>query len=124
MTGNLIQNTLLPMASTVDGLEPEGAYKVLARAQQLERTGRDVIHLEIGEPDFATDPRVSRAGIDAIEAGRTRYNPTPGIAELRQAIAQQTSERLQIDVQPEHVVVGPGAKPHLFFPTLALVEAG
>ena len=112
------------MASTVDSLQPEGAYKVLARAQALERTGRDVIHLENGEPDFGTDPRVARAGIEAIESGRTRYNPTPGITDLRQAIAQQTGERLKIDVRPEHVVVGPGAKPHLFFPTLAVVEPG
>lgn len=112
------------MASIVDGLELEGAYKVLARAQALEKTGRDVIHLEIGEPDFGTDPRVAQAGIDAIEAGRTRYNPTPGISELRQAIAAQTGQRLNIDVRPEQVVVAPGAKPHLFFPTLALVEQG
>jgi aspartate aminotransferase len=117
-------NILLPMASRVDELEPEGAYRVLARAQALERTGRDVIHLEIGEPDFSTDPGICRAGIDAIEQGHTRYNPTPGIAELRQAIAGDTARRLGIDVRAEHVVVGPGAKPHLFFPTLALVGPG
>lgn len=114
----------LPLASAVDSLEPEGAYKVLARAQALERTGRDVIHLEIGEPDFGTDPRVAGAGIDAIKAGRTRYNPTPGITPLREAIAEQASQRLGIGVQPEHVVVGPGAKPLLFFPTLAIVGPG
>lgn len=112
------------MASTVEGLEPEGAYKVLARAQALERSGRDIIHLEIGEPDFSTDPRVVRAGISAIEAGKTRYNPTAGITDLRRAIAEQTAQRLNIDVGAQHVVVAPGAKPHLFFPTMALVQQG
>lgn len=115
---------VIAMASRVDDLEPEGAYRVLARAQDLERKGRDVIHLEIGEPDFSTQPRICRAGIEAIEQGHTRYNPTPGIPELRQAIAEETSQRLGIDVRAENVVVGPGAKPHLFFPTLALVGPG
>jgi aspartate/methionine/tyrosine aminotransferase len=115
---------LPPMASTVIGLEPEGAYRVLARAQALERAGKDVIHLEIGESDFATDNRVCQAGIDAIGAGHTRYNPTPGITSLRQAIADDVGRRRRIVVHPQQVVVGPGAKPHLFFPTMALVEAG
>jgi aspartate aminotransferase len=105
-------------------LRPEGAYRVLARAQALERQGRDIIHLEIGEPDFATDPRVCRAAADAVAAGRTRYNPTPGIRELREAIAEDAGRRRGIAVRPEQVVVGPGAKPFLVFPTLALVEPG
>jgi aspartate/methionine/tyrosine aminotransferase len=108
----------------VDGLEAEGAYRVLARAQALERTGREVIHLEIGEPDFETEPRLCQAGIDAIRSGQTRYNPTAGIMPLRQAIAEDAGRRRGIDVRPEQVVVGPGAKPHLFFPTLAVVERG
>lgn len=113
-----------PMAERVEALEAEGAYRVLARAQALERAGRDVIHLEIGEPDFSTEPGICRSGINAIEQGHTRYNPTSGVAELRQAIAADTAGRLGIEVRPEQVVVGPGAKPHLFFPTLALVGAG
>lgn len=112
------------MASTVDELEPEGAYRVLARAQALERTGRDVIHLEIGEPDFQTPPTICEAGIEAIRSGHTRYNPTPGILPLREAIAQNVAQRYQVSVDADQVVVGPGAKPHLFFPTLAVVEKG
>lgn len=117
-------NSRLRMSDRVDGLEPEGAYRVLARAQELEREGREIIHLEIGEPDFETDAAICRAGVAAVEAGHTRYNPTAGIAELRRAIADDVSRRRGIDVSPENVVVGPGAKPHLLFPTLALVQQG
>ena len=112
------------LASTVDGLEPEGAYRVLARAQALERKGRDVIHLEIGEPDFGTSRSICDAGIDAIRSGRTRYSPTPGIVPLREAIAEDVGRRRVIQVDPEHVVVGPAAKPNLYFPTLAVVGPG
>lgn len=114
----------LPMASTVDGLEAEGAYRVLARAQALQRSGRDIIHLEIGEPDFLTDSRICDAGVEAIRSGHTRYNPPSGVGSLREAIAEDVGRRRGISVGPENVVVAPGAKPHLFFPTLALVEAG
>jgi aspartate/methionine/tyrosine aminotransferase len=105
-------------------LKPEGAYQVLARAQELEATGREIIHLEIGQPDFETFPNVSQAGIHAISEGRTSYNPPAGIAELRKAIANDAGRRRGMEILPEHVVVSPGAKPNLFFPTLALVEAG
>jgi aspartate aminotransferase len=105
-------------------LKPEGAYQVLARAQDLEAEGFDIIHLEIGQPDFETFPNVSQAGIRAISEGRTRYNPTAGIAELRQAIAKDAGRRRGMEILPEQVVVSPGAKPNLFFPTLALVEPG
>lgn len=112
------------LASTVDGLEPEGAYRVLARAQALERSGKHVIHLEIGEPDFRTPTAICEAGINAIQSGHTRYNPTSGIMPLREAIAEDVGRRRGITVAPENVVVGPGAKPHLFFPTLAVVQQG
>jgi aspartate aminotransferase len=105
-------------------LKPEGAYQVLARAQDLEAEGFDIIHLEIGQPDFETFPNVSQAGIRAISEGRTRYNPPAGIAELRQAIAKDAGRRRGMEILPEQVVVSPGAKPNLFFPTLALVEPG
>jgi aspartate aminotransferase len=105
-------------------LKPEGAYQVLARAQALEAEGLDIIHLEIGQPDFETFPNVSQAGIRAISEGRTRYNPPAGIAELRQAIAKDAGRRRGMEILPEQVVVSPGAKPNLFFPTLALVEPG
>jgi aspartate/methionine/tyrosine aminotransferase len=97
---------------------------VLARAQQLEAQGCDIIHLEIGQPDFETYPYIRKAGIAAIQAGKTRYTPPAGIPELRQAIAEDAGQRRGIEVRPEQVVVTPGAKPNLFFPILALVEAG
>ena len=118
------QSDPLRMAQRVAGLKPEGAYEVLARAQALEAEGREIIHLEIGEPDFLTDPRICEAGIEAISAGRTRYNPTPGIPALRAALAETAGRQRGIDIRPTQVVVGPGAKPLLVFPTLALIEPG
>lgn len=114
----------MSFAKRVAHLRPEGAYEVLALAQSLERAGRDIIHLELGEPDFRASGAVTAAGVEAIHAGRTRYNPPPGIHELRAALAEDAGRRRGIDVRPEQVVVSPGAKPNLFFPTLALVEPG
>lgn len=108
----------------VMGLEAEGAYAVLARAQALEAQGREIIHLEIGQPDFPTFPHISMKGIESIAAGHTRYNPPAGLPGLRQAIAQDAGTRRGIELTPDMVVVGPGAKPGLFFPTLALVRPG
>jgi aspartate/methionine/tyrosine aminotransferase len=105
-------------------LKPEGAYHVLARAQSLEALGREIIHLEIGQPDFDTLAPVQEAGISAIQAGHTRYNPPAGIPELRAAIAQDAGKRRGCEFSPEQVIVSPGAKPNLFFPVLALVEPG
>jgi aspartate/methionine/tyrosine aminotransferase len=114
----------MSFAKRVSHLQEEGAYAVLARAQELERNGRTIIHLEIGEPDFETGTNISMAGIRAIAEGRTRYNPPRGIAELRQIIAADAGQRRGMEIRPSQVVVGPGAKPTLFFPTLALVEPG
>lgn len=108
----------------VTPLKAEGAYAVLARAQALEAQGRKIVHLEIGQPDFPTPADVSEAGVQAIRAGRTRYNPPAGIPALRQAIAAYTGRRLGLDLDPGRVVVSPGSKPGLFFPTLALVAPG
>jgi len=105
-------------------LKPEGAYQVLTRANQLEAAGREIIHFEIGQPDFDTYLHISEAGIRAIREGHTRYTAPAGIPSLREAIAQDCRRRRGIDISPEEVVVGPGAKPALFFPTLALVEPG
>jgi len=115
---------MMTYAKRTAHLKPEGAYQVLARAQDLEAEGLDIIHLEIGQPDFETFPNVSQAGIRAISEGRTRYNPPAGITELRQAIAKDAGRRRGMEILPEQVVVSPGAKPNLFFPTLALVEPG
>ena len=108
----------------VSSLQAEGAYAVLARAQALEAMGRKILHLEIGQPDFPTFPNVSQAGMQAIQAGQTRYTSPAGMPPLRSAIAESVSEKLGLDISPARIVVGPGAKPGLFFPTLALVNPG
>jgi len=115
---------VIAFAARTDHLKPEGAYQVLARAQMLEAQGRDIVHLEIGEPDFATPDHVSQAGMRAIADGYTRYNPPAGLATLREVIAEDAGRRRGISIRPEQVVVSPGAKPNLFFPTLALVNPG
>jgi aspartate/methionine/tyrosine aminotransferase len=114
----------MSFASRVTHLKAEGAYQVLARAQELEAAGRDIIHLEIGEPDFSTAPHISMMGIKAIADGRTRYNPPSGVKELRESIAEDAGRRRGIAIDPAQVVISPGAKPNLFFPALAMIEAG
>ncbi len=111
-------------AERVLHLAPEGAYHMLARAQALEAEGREIIHLEIGQPDFPTFQNIADAGVQAIRDGETRYTPSAGLLKLRQAIATQASAQRGVALRPAQVVVGPGAKPALFFPTLALVRPG
>jgi aspartate aminotransferase len=111
-------------AQRVIDLESEGAYVVMARAQELEAEGRDIIHLEIGQPDFQTYPHISLSGAGAIASGHTRYTPPAGIPRLREVIAEDAGKRRGIEVKPSEVVVGPGGKPGLFFPCLALIEPG
>lgn len=114
----------MSFSNRVTHLKAEGAYQVLARAQELESTGRDIIHLEIGEPDFSTAPHISMMGVKAITDGKTRYTPPIGIVELREAIAEDAGKRRGIEVDPDQIVVSPGAKPNLFFPALALIKVG
>jgi len=114
----------MTFAKRTEHLKAEGAYQVLARAQELESGGKEIIHLEIGEPDFSTPANVSMAGIGAIANGQTRYNPPAGLPKLREVIAEYAGKRRGIPVTPKQVLVGPGAKPILFFPTLALVDPG
>jgi aspartate aminotransferase len=111
-------------AKRTDHLKPEGAYQVLALAQQMEADGREIIHFEAGQPDFDTYANISLAGVRAITEGQTRYTQPAGINQLREAIAEQAGQQRGISIQPELVVVSPGAKPNLFFPTLALIEPG
>jgi aspartate/methionine/tyrosine aminotransferase len=111
-------------ASAMSRLGTETAFEVLARARALEAEGRNIIHLEIGEPDFDTPANVVRAGIAALEAGQTHYTPAPGIPALREAIARDASTRRGIKVDPGEVVVTPGGKPVMFFSIMALVEPG
>lgn len=108
----------------VKELKSEGAYQVLAKAQALEKEGREIIHLEIGQPDFPTFENISQAGIKAIEEGYTRYTPPAGMPALREVIAETAGRQRGLSFEPGQVVVSPGAKPNLFFPTLAVVEEG
>jgi aspartate aminotransferase len=102
----------------------ESAFDVLVRARALEATGRSVVHLEIGEPDFATPAHVVEAAKKALDDGWTHYGPTQGYPELREAIAQHISETRGISVGAERVCVVPGGKPIIFFPMLALLQPG
>jgi aspartate aminotransferase len=105
-------------------LGTETAFEVLVRARALEAEGRSVIHLEIGEPDFATPAHITEAAVEALRAGATHYGPAAGTPELREAIAEDSTRRRSVRAAPEMVVVTPGAKPILFFVILALIDAG
>ena len=97
---------------------------MLAKAKALEAQGKDIIHLEIGEPDFDTPNHIVEAGIEALRQGYTHYGPTPGLPELREAIARDSREVRGVDTDPSQVVVTPGAKPIMFYILLALAEPG
>ncbi|MBS7607759.1 MAG: pyridoxal phosphate-dependent aminotransferase [Candidatus Bathyarchaeia archaeon] len=105
-------------------LGTETAFEVLARAKALERQGKNIIHLEIGEPDFDTPQNIKEAAVKALYSGYTHYVPAAGIPELREAIAEYISKTRNIPVDPEEVVVTPGAKPIMFFAILACVNPG
>jgi len=111
-------------SNRVSHLEAEGAYAVLARAQELEREGREILHLELGQPDFFTPEHVKEKGIQAIRENKTRYTPPAGLQHFRELIAEFSGKQRNINITPERVVVGPGSKVGLFFPTLAVVEQG
>jgi len=114
----------IKLAKKMSRLGTETAFEVLAKARALEAQGREIVHLEIGEPDFDTPSNIVEAAIRALRSGQTHYTPSAGIPELRQAIAEETSETRGIEVKPEQVVVTPGAKPIMFFAILALCEEG
>jgi aspartate aminotransferase len=102
----------------------ESAFEVLAKARALERQGKNIIHLEIGEPDFLTPAHIVEAGKRALDEGWTKYGPTQGLLKLREAIAEEVSRTRGITAGPENVCVVPGGKPIIFFSLMALVEAG
>jgi aspartate aminotransferase len=112
------------LASGVARLGTETAFSVLARAKEMERTGVDVIHLEIGEPDFDTPAHITDAAVAALRAGETHYCPAAGIPELREAVARELSRTRGVAITPERVLVANGAKPFLFFTILATCEPG
>lgn len=112
------------IADSIARLGTESAFEVLARAKALEAQGRRVIHLEIGEPDFATPPHIVEAAIAALRDGHTHYCPAAGLPSLRSAAAAYLSGTRAVSVDPERVVVAPGAKPFLFFGVLATCGRG
>ncbi len=112
------------LARRMDRLGTEGAFEVLARARQLEAEGRHVVHMEIGEPDFATPDNIVEAAVGAMRAGYTHYTPAGGIARVREAVAAFVARRLGIEVGPAEVVLVPGSKNVLLFLLLACVEPG
>jgi aspartate aminotransferase len=114
----------MKLAERMDRILVESAFEVLVRARALEATGRSVIHLEIGEPDFPTPAHVVEAAKFALDEGWTHYGPTQGYPELREAVAAHVGGTRGIPVGPEHVSIVPGGKPILFFPMLALLEPG
>ena len=112
------------LSSRMNGVRGEGAFAVLVEARGLEAQGRSIIHMEIGEPDFPTAPHIVEAGKQALDEGWTKYGPTQGDPELREAIAEVVSAQRGIQVDESQVVVTPGGKPILFFPILTLLEPG
>ncbi len=112
------------LAASLDRLGTETAFSVLARARELERAGRDVIHLEIGEPDFDTPAHICEAAYASMRSGGTHYCPSAGLAEFREVIAADLSASRDIEVDPATVLVGTGAKPFLFFTILAVCDPG
>ena len=111
-------------AKRMSRLGTETAFEVLVRAKALEAQGRDVVHLEIGEPDFDTPLNIVDAAADALHKGYTHYVPAAGLPELREAIASDATMRRGVTFSPDNVVVTPGGKPVMFFAIMALVDAG
>ena len=105
-------------------LGTETAFETLAKAKRLEAEGKNIIHLEIGEPDFDTPDNIKQAAKKAIDDGYTHYGPSAGQMELRQTIANHQSSRQGYDISPENVIVTPGAKPIMFYTVMALINPG
>ncbi|HVO42116.1 MAG TPA: pyridoxal phosphate-dependent aminotransferase, partial [Aggregatilineales bacterium] len=114
----------LRLASRMSRLGTETAFEVLNRARALEKQGREIVHLEIGEPDFATPSNIVEAGVDALYMGWTHYGPSAGLPDLRKEIAEYISRTRDVPVSSDEVVVVPGGKPIIFFSILALVDEG
>lgn len=112
------------LASRMSRLGTETAFEVLARAKALEKQGKHVVHLEIGEPDFDTPANIIQAAVDAMHQGYTHYNPAPGLPEVREAIIDEVNRTRKLNMAYENVVLTPGAKPIMFFVVMALIEEG
>jgi aspartate aminotransferase len=114
----------LELTKAMSRLGTESAFDVLAQAKALEAQGRTIIHLEIGEPDFATPPHIVEAAVEALHAGQTHYVPAPGIPGLRESVTAFLERWHRMRAAPDRVVITPGAKPVMFFVMLALCQAG
>ena len=114
----------MQFAKRITHLQPEGAFAALARARALEAQGREIIHLEVGEPDFDTPQNIALAGIRGIATGMTHYNPPSGTKELKAAMAEDAGRRRGTHFTPEQVVIAPGCKPLILLPMMAVLEPG
>ena len=123
MSGQMVGHELL-LAKRMSRLGTETAFEVLSKAKALERQGKSIIHLEIGEPDFDTPANVVEAAVDALRKGWTHYGPSAGLPEMRQTVADYVSRTRGVTVTPEEVVVVPGGKPIMFYTMLALIDEG
>ena len=115
---------MVHIAQRMRRLGTETAFEVLAKARALEAQGKNIVHLEIGEPDFDTPVNIKQAAKKALDDGFTHYGPAAGLPQARAAIAKYISKSRGIEVVPEHVVITPGAKPIMFFVILACVDEG
>lgn len=116
--------TPLHFAERMSRLGTESAFDVMVRARALEAQGRDIIHLQLGEPDFDTPAHIVEAGVEALRNGETHYTPPAGIPQLREAIANEVSQTRGVTIEPDQVVVTPGGKPIMFYLILALAGPG
>jgi len=112
------------LAERMHRIGTETAFEVLVRARALEAQGRSIIHLEIGEPDFATPRHIVEAAQRALDEGWTHYGPAQGYPELREAVASYVCRTRNIQIGADRVSIVPGGKPIIFFPMLALLEPG
>ena len=114
----------LSLATRMSRLGTETAFEVLAQAKQLESEGKDIIHLEIGEPDFETPQNIVNAAKKALDDGYTHYGPAAGLPEAREAVADYVARTRGVDCGADEVVIVPGGKPIMFYTFLALIEKG
>jgi len=116
-------NKLL-LTDKLERLGTETAFEVLARAAELERSGKSIINLGIGQPDFKTPDHIVEAAIQALRDGHHGYTPAPGILDLREAVAEDIARRRNCEVNPDHILVMPGGKPTMFFAILMFGDPG
>ena len=114
----------MSLADSVQMLGTENAFTVLEKAKKMERTGVSIIHLELGESDFPSPESVKDVGIQSIKLNKTKYTPSQGILELREAIANHITETHKIPTNPDNVIIGSGAKSIIFYTAMALINKG